>query len=121
MDYLTIDDLHILGAHGHYEHERKNQQEFLIALRVGFDAKRAAKSDTLTDTIDYDALRTIIEEIFTGETHYLLERLAEDIAQKILHETIAQEVSISIQKTVVWPNGIPGVSLTRTRDRQNCT
>ena len=115
MDYITIDSLRVYGAHGHYEHERNSEQEFLVALRVGIDAKKAAQSDALTDTIDYDLLRTIVENVFKGRPHYLLEALTEEITRTILTETIAQEVSISIQKTGVWSNGIPGISITRQK------
>jgi dihydroneopterin aldolase len=115
MDYITIDDLRINAAHGHYEHERKVEQEFLVSLRVGIDAHKAADSDALADTIDYDALRGIVEDVFKGKAHYLIEALAEEIAQKTLKETIAQEVSISIKKTAVWPNGIPGISISRRK------
>ena len=115
MDYITIDDLRINAAHGHYEHERKVEQEFLVSLRVGIDAKTAAGTDALGDTIDYDLLRGIIEGIFKGKSHYLIEALAEEIAQRILKDTIAREVSISIKKTAVWPNGVPGISITRVK------
>jgi dihydroneopterin aldolase/2-amino-4-hydroxy-6-hydroxymethyldihydropteridine diphosphokinase len=115
MDYITVDNLKINAAHGHYEQERRIEQEFVIALRVGINATPAGGSDKLLDTIDYDVLRAIVEDIFKGEPHYLLEALADEIAQKILADTIAQEVSIAIQKTAVWPNGIPGISLTRIK------
>jgi dihydroneopterin aldolase len=115
MDYITIDDLRIHAAHGHYEHERRVEQEFLVSLRVGVANRKAASSDTLADTIDYDVLREIVEGVFKSEPHYLLEALADEIAQKILAETPAREVSISIKKTAVWPNGVPGVSITRTK------
>ena len=115
MDYITIDNLRINGAHGYYEHERNAEQEFVLSLRIGIDGRNAAESDALSDTIDYDLIRTIAENVFKGKSRYLLETLAEEITQEILKETIAQEVSISIQKTGVWSNGIPGISITRTK------
>ena len=115
MDYITIDTLSIRAAHGHYEHERKVEQEFVVSLRVGIDARPAGASDTLSDTIDYDVLRTVTEEVFQSKPHYLVEKLAEEIAQKILNGTSAKEVTITIQKTAVWPNGVPGISITRSR------
>jgi dihydroneopterin aldolase len=114
MDYITIDDLRVNAAHGHYEHERQIEQEFLISLRVGIDAHAAGKSDILTDTIDYDELKKIVEEIFNGQSHYLIEALAEEIAQKVLQETIAREITISIKKTAMWQSGVPGISITRS-------
>ncbi len=113
MDHITIDGFKIQATHGHYEHERHVEQEFVVSLRVGYDMHKAAGSDALADTIDYDDLRTIIQDIFNGKSHYLIEALAEEIAQQILEKTPAQEVTVSIQKTAAWPNGVPGVSITR--------
>jgi dihydroneopterin aldolase len=115
MDYLTITDLRINAAHGHYEHERRVEQEFLVSLRVGFDARTASVSDALSDTIDYDSLRAIVENVFKGATHFLIEALAEEITRRVLADTSAQEVSISIQKTAVWPSGVPGITITRSK------
>ncbi len=115
MDYITIDDLRIQAKHGHYENERRVEQEFLVSLKVGVDAKDAGASDVLVDTIDYDALRGIIVDVFHGKSHFLVEALAEDIAQLVLENTSAQEVTITIKKTAVWPSGVPGIVLTRTK------
>ena len=115
MDYITIDDLRIQAKHGHYENERRVEQEFLVSLKVGIDIKAAGESDVLVDTIDYDTLRGIIVDVFHGESHFLIEALAEDISQLILKNTSAQEVTVSIKKTAVWPSGVPGVVLTRTK------
>jgi dihydroneopterin aldolase len=116
MDYITIDNLHIRGTHGHYEHERKLEQEFVVSLKVGIDAYPAGESDALADTIDYDALHAVVENVFKGNPHYLIEALGNEIAERILAEMpSSQEVTISIQKTAVWPNGIPGVIITRAR------
>jgi dihydroneopterin aldolase len=113
MDYLTIDSLTVVGAHGHYDHERTREQEFLVSLRIGTHLKRAGQSDALVDTIDYDVLKRIVEETFARESRYLIESLAETIAERILRETHAVEATVTIQKTAVWDNGIPGVSITR--------
>jgi dihydroneopterin aldolase len=115
MDYITIDSLRIQGTHGYYEHERQAEQEFCVSLKVGVDAKEAGKSDELADTIDYDKLRTITEDVFKGRPRYLIETLAEEIAENILKEMLVREVTISIQKTAVWPNGVPGVVVTRSK------
>lgn len=113
MDYLTIEELRVSGAHGHYDHERTKEQEFLVSLSVGLRLKRAGQSDALMDTIDYDVLKRIVLETFARESRYLIESLAEEILERILKETPALEASISIRKTEVWDNGVPGVTLTR--------
>jgi dihydroneopterin aldolase len=113
MDYLTIDDLVVRGAHGHYDEERSQEQSFIVSLAVGAHLRRAGQSDSLGDTIDYDTLKRIVEETFARESRYLVESLAETIAERILHETPALEVSISIQKPEVWEAGTPGISIVR--------
>lgn len=113
MDYLTINDLRVSGAHGHYDHERVKEQDFLVSLTVGAHLLRAGQSDALIDTIDYDVLKRIVLETFARESRYLVESLAETIAERILTETSALEVSISIQKTQVWESGVPGICITR--------
>ena len=115
MDYITLDDFRIKSTHGHHEHERRVEQEFLVSLRVGFDAHAAAASDNLPDTIDFDDLRKITEGVFAGKSYYLVEALAEEIAQRILNETVAREVSVSIKKTMVWEDAVPGISITRNK------
>ncbi len=113
MDYLTVDGLLVQGAHGHYEHERTKEQEFVVCLRVGAHLLRAGQSDSLIDTIDYDALKRIVNETFSRESRYLIESLANTIAERILTETPALEVRVTIKKTQVWDNGVPGVVVTR--------
>lgn len=113
MDYLTIDGLTVRGAHGYYEAERQKEQSFLVSLTVGLHLRTPGQSDSLTDTIDYDSLKRIVDEVFAKETRYLVESLAETIAERILAETRALEVTISLQKPEVWESGIPGVTITR--------
>ena len=115
MDYITIDNLRIGAIHGHYEHEWQREQRFDVSLRVAFASGSSGASDTLSDTIDYDDLRAIIEEVFSGERRYLVERIAHLIIDRIMEDSRALEVTISIKKPEAWDNGIPGVSITRKR------
>ncbi|MDB5189392.1 MAG: folB [Parcubacteria group bacterium] len=113
MDYLTIDSLTVSGAHGHYPHEREKEQEFEVSLRVGTHLLRAGQSDALDDTIDYDVLKRTVLDVFAHETRFLIESLANEIAERILRDTHALEVTITIKKKEVWDNGVPGVCITR--------
>jgi dihydroneopterin aldolase len=112
MDYLHIDGFKVSGIHGHYEHEWSKEQEFDVSLRVGFESRTAGETDQLTDTIDYDHLKQIIVDGF-AEKRFLIEKLAEDIANKILEDQRAKEVSITIRKLEAWDNGVPGVTVNR--------
>ncbi len=114
MDYIHIDNFRVGGIHGHYEKEWSREQDFDIALRVGFESK-AGHTDTLADTIDYDDLKAIIEETFAGKRRFLIEKIAEEIADKVLKDTRIKEVSLTIRKLEAWENGVPGITITRSQ------
>lgn len=115
MDSIHLTNLRFSGKHGCFEHERSTEQEFLIELKLGVDLRPAGKSDNLRDTIDYAVVREMVREVIEGSTRYLIETLAEDIAQKVLENTRIESVEVTIKKTGVWENGVPGVTITRTR------
>jgi dihydroneopterin aldolase len=116
MDYVTIDSLRVRGIHGCHKHERKDAQDFLVSVKVATDLSVSGASDKLAETIDFDFLKDTIDEAFAKSRRYLIETLAEEIAQVILKDERAREVTISIQKPEVWPKGgMPGISITRTR------
>jgi len=114
MDTIFIRDLRVAGKHGVMAHERKVEQEFIIDIEANFNASRAGQSDDLADTLDYARMRAIVLEIFQGQTSYLIEHLAEMIAQRILIDARIERVSVTIRKPSVFPSGVPGVSIVRT-------
>lgn len=115
MDYLTIDDLRIQSTHGCNEYERVNEQEFIVSLRVGCDMTFSGKSDAIKDTIDFNFLSNAAKKVFASKCYYLLEALAHDIVEEIFMDGRVKDVTISIRKPEVWPDGTPGISLTRSR------
>lgn len=115
MDYVTLEELKIRGVHGHHEHERHVEQEFEVSMKVACDISAAGKSDQLPDTIDFDFLRKCAEDVFASKSYYLVEALAEEIAARVLTDPRAKEITVSIQKTAVWPDAVPGVVIMRTK------
>jgi dihydroneopterin aldolase len=115
MDFLHIDDLTVSATHGHYEPEWSTEQRFRISLRVGFDSHRAGDTDTLVDTIDYDALKKTVQDVLAADRRYLIEKLANDIAARILTDARSLEVTVTIKKLDIWENGVPGVTITRSK------
>ncbi len=118
MDYIHIDNLSFSGKHGVYANERRVEQEFIISLRLGFDTKGAGKSDDLSDTVDYQKVKDVVAEIIEGSSRYLIEKLAEEIATRILEDARVQSAEVTIKKTAVWDNGTPGVTILRSQHHQ---
>jgi dihydroneopterin aldolase len=115
MDRVFIEGLSLAGKHGVGEHERRIEQEFVFDISATFDASKPAKSDNLKDTIDYMWFRDIAREVINHSPHFLIEKIAGDIATKILNDKRIAEVTITIRKPAVLPGGVPGISITRSR------
>lgn len=115
MDYVHIEGLRLAGTHGHYARERRGAQEFEVSIRVGMSTERAGKSDKLRDSLSYSTLKQVAEEVFAAAPRYLLETLAQDIADKLFKIKRAKEVTVTIKKLHIWKNGVPGVTITRKR------
>ncbi len=115
MDKIFFNGFKISGVHGVFPEERNIEQEFEVSITATLDTRQAAKSDALSDTADYLLFRKITEEVVKGESCYLIETLAEKIATKVLEDNKVTEVSVTIRKPSVLPNGIPGLTITRSR------
>jgi 7,8-dihydroneopterin aldolase/epimerase/oxygenase len=115
MDSIHLTNLRFSGKHGCFARERSIEQEFLIEMRLGVDLRKAGESDDLKDTIDYDVVRNMVQEVVEGPTRYLIETLAEDIAREVLEDPRIESVEITIKKTATWDNGVPGVTIVRSR------
>jgi FolB domain-containing protein len=113
MDYVFIKGLKVQGKHGVMDVERKVEQEFEIGIKMWVDTKKAAQSDHLEDAMDYAPVKDRIVEIIQTNSFYLIERLAETICTSILKDTKITKVELTIRKTAVWDNGIPGITIIR--------
>ena len=114
-DKAFIHDLTIVGTHGVYEHERHTEQEFIVDIEADIDARTASQTDALKDTVDYVQFKHIAEDVIMNNSFYLAEKIAAEIAQRILADTRITCVRVTVRKPAVLPNGVPGVTITRTR------
>ena len=56
-DRIELRGLTVRGNHGVFDHERRDGQDFVVDITVWADLEAAAKSDDLTDTLDYGGWR----------------------------------------------------------------
>jgi len=115
MDRVFIEALSLKGKHGVGEHERATEQEFLIDIAAEFDAGKAASSDRLEDTVDYGRFRAIAASVVSGNSFFLIERLAGRIAEEVLTDKRITKVSVTVRKPAVYEDAVPGVTIVRTR------
>jgi len=115
-DYIFIESLKVAGKHGVTEAERNVEQEFEISVQMEADTKAARQSDKLAEALDYVPIKEKIIEIIQSNSFYLIERLADTLCAEILKDKKITKVELTIRKTAVWDNGVPGITITRVNE-----
>jgi len=116
MDIIYLHDLKIECVIGIWDWERKIKQSVIIDLDMGFDIRRAARTDAIEDTLNYKAVAKRLQQ-FVGESQFqLVETMAERIAEILLGEFGLAWVRVRINKRgAVRGAGDVGVVIERER------
>jgi len=85
---------------GVYSEERLKETKLSISLKIDFDAKQAALSDKLQDTIDYDKLAEILNNS-AKHKYYLIEALSKKIIDDIVNNFLQIN---NLEVEIVKPN-----------------
>lgn len=101
LDKIRLTHMVIYAHHGAHEEERTLGQRFEIDVELALDAERAAAEDRLDLCIDYAKVYHKINEAVTEKNFYLIEALAQYIAEKILHDFDVAEVKVLVRKPSV--------------------
>lgn len=104
MDSITLSDLEISCIIGIYPHERTQEQLLFLDITVSLDLMPSAKSDHITDTLDYDNIANKATQLAVKNKYQLIETLANDLNGLILKEH--KEVFTS-RVTVKKPAAVP--------------
>ena len=86
MDRIYIRGLEIFAYHGVNPEEKRDGQTFILDVTLYADLSRARQSDSLSDTVNYAAVRKTIQRAFTAESYDLIERAAQAVCEAILRE-----------------------------------
>ena len=105
-DAIHLRGLVFYAYHGVRPEEKAIGQRFILDVDLFGDLRKAGESDRLEDTADYGAVYRVIEACVCGESYQLLERLAEEIAGRILREFPCDEVRVEVHKPQA---PVPGV------------
>jgi FolB domain-containing protein len=98
MDRILISDLAARCLIGVNDDERREKQDLIINLTVWADLRRAAASDKFEDTVDYRDLKKRILTLVENSRFFLLEALAEAIAQECLTDSRIEQVQVRVDK-----------------------
>jgi dihydroneopterin aldolase len=99
MDRVRLVGVQIYGHHGVTPGEREIGQRFKIDVEMGLDLQPAGKSDRVQDTVDYEKVYRIIENVTRERRYHLIEAMAEDIACSLLDKfPRLEEVRVCVKK-----------------------
>lgn len=116
QDHIFISQLCLDAIIGVHAEERLTPQTLLVDIELTTNTHRAAETDAVTDTIDYQQLADNLVAWALEKPCQLVETLANYLVSKILETTSASKVQLRLSK---FPPTIPaaavGVMVVRER------
>ncbi|MBI3744157.1 MAG: dihydroneopterin aldolase [Chloroflexi bacterium] len=97
-DIIRLEGMLFFGRHGARKEEQTLGQQFKVDIAMEADLSKPRKTDRLADTIDYGLVYETAREVIEGPSYNLLERLADEVAARVLKRFPAQAVRVRVQK-----------------------
>ena len=114
MDKVFIRGLEVEGIIGIFQWEREVKQIISVDIEMDFDNKRAAKSDSIEDALNYKLVGKRITSFVKNSKFQLVETLAENISKIILQEFPVTNVRVTLSKPgALRGSDSVGISITR--------
>jgi FolB domain-containing protein len=98
LDTIFIKDLIVPCIIGISASERTEKQLVTITIAASVNIHTAAQSDDIQDTVNYHDLTARIVEKVSGSTFYLIEKLAQTVADTCLEDTRIKQVKVTVEK-----------------------
>lgn len=98
LDKLFIRDLTARCILGIFPEERTKTQEVIINITLFADTRQAGKTDCIEDTVDYKSIKNQVLSLVENSSFFLVEKLAQQIADCCLRAEGVQEVQVSVDK-----------------------
>ncbi len=97
---INISKIKCSGKHGIYDHEKQNDQEFLVDIHIGISDFSA---DDINKTLNYEEIVNLVIKFVNTESYDLIETLAKQISEQIVfkyakNESMLQEIKVTVHK-----------------------
>ncbi len=98
MGIIKVENIRVFAYHGCLAEETKIGSDYRVDLEVKADLQTSAKTDKLSDTVDYVFLNRIIREEMHKPSH-LLETVAKRILSRIFNEdALVDKATVCVSK-----------------------
>lgn len=98
LDRIHIGDLLLRCIIGVRDWERETKQNVLLNMTLYADLSKAAASDDIEDTVDYVTIKKNVIDLVEGSSFYLVEALAQAVAEVCLRDPQVQKVDVRVEK-----------------------
>jgi dihydroneopterin aldolase len=107
MARLFISDFELITIIGIHPHERERPQKLILDLEVEYDISKAARSDDISDALDYEPMLKGLVSFINEKKFMLIERLADESCRFVMEAfPVAQQVRFRVKK----PGAIPAAA-----------
>ena len=86
------------GHHGMAESEKEVGGRYEVDCEFGIDISKAAKTDSLSDAVDYTKVYAMIEDIITNKRFNLVETLTQRIADSLIESFGFTRLTVRVRK-----------------------
>lgn len=118
MDSIELTGIRCYGYTGYLPEEQVLGQWFDVDLTLWVDLSVAGKSDRIEDTLDYRNTIETVKKLLKTSKFCLVERLADEIASRILETDKVQQVRVRLKKPsppIPDFDGMVAIEITRTK------
>jgi FolB domain-containing protein len=98
VDKILIKDLRLRCIIGINESERREKQDVAINIVIWSDLTEAADTDDIHKTVDYKGISKSIIKLVENSKFFLVETLAEKVAQACLQHERVRRVKVTVEK-----------------------
>lgn len=95
---IRLEGIRFRARHGASRAERDLPQDFVVHLDVALPVSALPRSDARARVFDYDQLASLVVDEGTRSSYKLLETLAERLISRVLADTPATAVSVTVKK-----------------------
>jgi D-erythro-7,8-dihydroneopterin triphosphate epimerase len=98
MDRILISDLLVRCIIGIRDEERRDKQDVVINVSLFADLAKPGRSDRIEDAVDYSAVKKRIYHLVENSHFFLIEALAEAVANSCLEPPAVSRVHVRVEK-----------------------
>jgi len=97
---INISKIKCSGKHGIYDHEKQNDQEFLVDIHINISD---FSEDNINKTLNYEEIVNLVIKFVNTESYDLIETLAKQISEQIVlkyakNQSMFREIKVTVHK-----------------------